>query len=130
MYVCRCVCIHACKPWYLYMAVRVDGTVHAASGNKYTISCVSADCRKLHRHIWFSDKTEPLKTPTAILFDDDGNTLPADAPSTVIILPIRDTTMTIHCKKKLAVGKSYVFHITYRWYTSDRKHVCLLIASI
>ena len=66
------------------------------------------------------------------MFDDDGDTVPADDAGTVVVmvLPIRDTTMTIHCKKKLALHKHYTFHVTYRWYSVANKHVCLLIATI
>ena len=107
--------------------MRLSGYVVRQYSNKYHLTCCLADSRRLYRHIWFADATETLKRPGEASFDADGNTVEA-APN-ALVLPIRDTAVTVHCKKKLTLNKTYTFDITYRWYTNGTTHVCVIMAS-
>lgn len=103
----------------------LEFTVKNSVKNRHYILVDERDSKKLYREIIFSPATETLKIPDMMVFDDEGDCI--DAPN-VLVIPIRVTLVTAHCKKRLYPNRSYSAETTHRWFRAADKsaHVCAI----
>lgn len=105
--------------------MRLLFTVKNSIKNRHYILVAECDAKKLYREIIFSPATEKLKIPDMMVFDDEGDCI--DAPN-VLVIPIRATLVTAHCKKRLHAGGTYSAETTHRWFRAADKsaQVCAI----
>jgi hypothetical protein len=105
--------------------MRLLFTVKNSIKNRQYIIVSDADAKQLYREIIFSPATEKLKTPDMMVFDDEGDCI--DAPN-VLVIPIRATLVTAHCKKRIYPNRTYSAETTHRWFRAADKsaQVCAI----
>jgi hypothetical protein len=96
--------------------MQVWATVKNKSGLKTYVLMAEADAKKVYRHILSADDTQLLKTPDMAIFDDEGC---CTETTRALVIPIRGTLVTVHCRQPIQLGKSYKFAVTHRWYASQ-----------
>lgn len=105
--------------------MRLLFTVKNSIKNRHYILVAECDAKQLYREIIFSPATEKLKMPDMMVFDDEGDCI--DAPN-VLVIPIRTTLVTAHCKKRLYPNRPYSAETTHRWFRAADKsaQVCAI----